>query len=206
MDTASIVQRLTTYRAYTSLLLLVLIALTFGRPANAGVILDEPILGGRLLVAEDGYVTAEFLGSNAGHFNVLYFEGPGGDQRLFDKKTPLSTAPVTLGWFTAGTELILRLDDLTSGYSFYSGDAVRNPDNLAHALAITTIDTISSQFVTTVGFEDLLGGGDLDFNDFEVRLTNVIDPPVPLPSSLALLFAGLLATGTLLRSRFKRQT
>ena len=197
MDTASIAQRLTTYRVYTSLLLLVLIALTFGRPANASVILDEPILGGRLLVAEDGYVTAEFLGSNAGHFNVLYFEGPGGDQRLFDKKTPLSTAPITLGWFTAGTELIFRLDDLSTNHSYYSGDAARNPDNLAHALAITTIDTISSQFVTTVGFEDLFGGGDLDFDDLEFRLTNVIDPPIPVPSIPLLLLAGLLGINLL---------
>ncbi len=50
--------------------------------------------------------------------------------------------------------------------------------------------------VTTVGFEDLVGGGDRDFNDFMFRLTNVVDPapapaPVPEPHGLALAGLGL---------------
>ena len=44
------------------------------QPVSAEFILDEPITGGRLLVVEDGYVTAEFLGSDAGYFNTLYLE------------------------------------------------------------------------------------------------------------------------------------
>jgi hypothetical protein len=47
--------------------------------------------------------------------------------------------------------------------------------------------------MTTVGFEDLLGGGDQDYNDFMFRLTNVLDPiAVPEPPVLFLLACGLI--------------
>ncbi len=66
-----------------------------------------------------------------------------------------------------------------------------NDDGLAHALATTILDEAGT-YITTVGFEDLLGGGDLDFNDFEFRLTNVIDPVlVAAPPVLALGLLGL---------------
>ncbi len=60
------------------LVLIVGIAITLGtsRPAVAGPILDEPILGGSLLVANDGQVSVTFLGSDAGYFNTL-LPGPG---------------------------------------------------------------------------------------------------------------------------------
>lgn len=44
---------------------------------------------------------------------------------------------------------------------------------------------------TFMGFEDLLGGGDMDFNDNMAMFSNVIMMPVPEPSSIAMLLAGL---------------
>jgi len=190
-------QRTARYLSLSAVLVLSLIA----AKAHAGVVLGEPILGGQLLVAEDGYVTAEFLGSNAGYFNTLYLADGAGDVRLFDKHTPLGQGPVNLGWFTADTELTFRLAVRNTGLDFYSGAADRNPDGLAHVLATTVLD--AGTLVTTVGFEDLLGGGDLDFNDFMFRLTNVIDPPpaVPAPTVLALLGLGLVGLGLRRRRR-----
>ncbi|MCW9079233.1 MAG: hypothetical protein OQK74_08670, partial [Gammaproteobacteria bacterium] len=63
----------------------IVIALGVSRPAVAGVILDEPILGGSLLVAEDGNVSVAFLGSDAGYFNTLFLGDS--DDPLFDKNT-----------------------------------------------------------------------------------------------------------------------
>jgi len=167
------------------------------RPASAGFILDEPITGGRLLVVEDGYVTAEFLGSDAGYFNTLYLDRPGnGDLWVFDKNTSRDQNPVNLGYYTAGTELVFRLDVTNTGLSFFTGDSDRNPDGLAHARATTTSSELGIYF-TTVGFEDLLNGGDLDFNDFLFQVSNIVDPPgdlpaVPVPPVAALLGIGLL--------------
>ena len=190
--------------SHTALLLLMLSLLLLARPANAGLVLDEPVLGGRMLVASDGYVTAEFLGSDAGYFNTLYLDVPGdADMYLFDKSSHLGSGPINLGWFAAGTELIFRLDVSNTGESFFTGDADRNADGLAHALATSTLND-AGVYVTTVGFEDLLGGGDLDFNDFEFLLTNVIDPlAVPAPTVLALLGLGLFGFG--IRDRIRRR-
>jgi len=183
------------------------IALGVSRPAVAGLILDEPILGGSLLVAEDGYVSVTFLGSDAGYFNTLFLVGlDAPDIRLFDNSNDSNDpSQIDLGWFSAGTELVFRLYVDDTGESFFTGDASRNPDDLAHASAITTFDQLTQTYVTTVGFEDLLGGGDLDFNDFEFLLTNVIDPApaVPAPSVLALLGLGLAGIGYRHRKQIK---
>ena len=205
-----------TSSALPILILIVGIAIALGtsRPAVAGPILDEPILGGSLLVVNDGKVSVTFLGSDAGYFNTLFLVGL--DDPLFDKNTvpfddentdPTSSV-IYLGPFSAGTELVFRLDVRKTELgdiwqSFYTGDAGRNPDLLAHASAITTFNQLTRTYVTTVGFEDLLGGGDLDFNDFEFRLTNVIDPPVPAPSVLALLGLGLAGIGYRRRKQIK---
>lgn len=193
-------QAVNTTRPQFFLQLCVLFAILAINPVSAGAMLDEPILGGRMLVAEDGYVTAEFLGSDAGYFNTLYLVDPaGGDVYLFDKYSSFDQGPINLGWFEAGVELIFRLDVRNTREQFFTGDMQRNADGLAHAMAVTTLND-AGEYITTVGFEDLLGGGDLDFNDFEFRLTNVIDPlRVPAPGVPALLCIGL--AGLALRRR-----
>ncbi|MEM1154803.1 MAG: DUF4114 domain-containing protein [Pseudomonadota bacterium] len=188
-------------RTSTLAIVFSLILLSFGSHAQAGPILDEVdldtyILGGSFFVVEDGIVEAEFLGSDAGYFNSLYLVDSATDTGsfVFDKSTEREST-LSLGSFTAGTELIFRLDVRNTGYSFFSGSTIPNPDGLAHALAITTL--LDGIYLTTVGFEDLYGGGDEDYNDFMFSLTNVVDPElpsdqaVPTPSVLLLMLAGL---------------
>ena len=172
------------------------------QPAQASLIdsttLDTEILGGSFFVVNDGDVTATFLGSDASYYNRLYLVFPDEtvDPRfIFDRNY---TGPgISLGSFDAGTELVFQLDvrpdgpnQLNAAYSFFTGNGSNNPDGLAHALAVTSL--LDDDYLTTVGFEDLYGGGDRDYNDFEFALTNVIDPPgVPEPRLLLLLSCGL---------------
>ena len=146
-------------------------------PVQAGPILNTPILGGNFLVAADGEVFAEYLGSSAGYFSVLYL----GDTRIFDNRSSAPGLRKDLGGgFSKGDELVFRLfvDDIQK--NFYSGDGSLNPDGLAHFEAIST--AVGNGFLTAVGVEDQLGGGDRDFNDFMFSLSNVIDPPANEPS------------------------
>ena len=157
-----------------------------------------PVDGGTMVVHEDGAVWITFLGSDAGYFNVLYLDDGDpstGDRLLFNRNTPLGTTFV-LGNFEAGTILTFRLHVRNTGDDFFTGDASTNPDGIAHARATTVYDANLDLPVTTVGFEDLAGGGDRDFNDFMFRLTNVVDPPpapVSEPHLVALAGLGLVA-------------
>ena len=68
---------------------------------------------------------------------------------------------------------------------FYMGPAGRNPDNVIHALR-TTLGP--AHFF--VGFEDIFGGGDTDYNDVRFEIDGGV---VPEPSTLLLLGTGLAA-------------
>ena len=164
-------------------------------------LLDTEIVGGNFLVAASGNIEAQFLGSDAGYFNTLYLSSPGdGSMFVFNKSTAVNSV-FNLGYFDEGTELIFRLHVSNTSNDFFSGPSSRNEDGLAHAMAITSL--VNGIYTTTVGFEDLYGGGDNDFNDFMFSLNNVVDPVpsgsraagVPEPAPLALLALGLLLAG-----------
>lgn len=178
-------------RVWLGIFLFIATAVAVPATVQAGALLGQPILGGRLLAAADGNVYASFLGGDASYSSTLYLESA--SNSLFTSGSPVFGSFVDLGPFTAGTELVFRLEVQDTGMTFFSGPAGRNPDNFAHALAVT--NQIGDLYFTDVGFEDQFGGGDQDYNDFLFRLYNVIDPPgpanVPVPSGLLLFAAGL---------------
>jgi hypothetical protein len=148
---------------------------------QAGAILNIPIVGGNFFVASDGNVFAKYVGSSASYFSTLYF----GEREVFDKSANVGIY-VDLGDFSEGEQLTFSIFVNELAKSFVSGGGADNPDGLAHFRAITTFNggngngllaAVGTGFLTTVGFEDQLGGGDRDFNDFMFSLSNVIDPP-----------------------------
>jgi len=128
-----------------------------------------PILGGQIFVQNSGHVIATFTGSDSAFDNLLLLASPANNLGvIFEGHVTPSGTTLDLGAFNAGTELIFAINNQSGGI-FFTGPANRNPDNVAHAI----VDDQFAPGQTFVGFEDLPGGGDRDFNDMEFTLSNV---------------------------------
>ncbi|GJL66149.1 MAG: hypothetical protein NPIRA05_11200 [Nitrospirales bacterium] len=145
------------------------------------------VLGGNIVVQHDGNVTATFQGSNAGYTSSLYL----GNTKIFTTNQA-SGSTFNLGNFTAGTALNFRLEVHNTGHSFYTGGAANNIDGIAHAF----IDDSFGNNETLVSFEDLLGGGDRDYNDLIFSFSNTEAGANlvqnPEPSTVILLGSGIM--------------
>jgi len=155
--------------------------------------LATSVVGGSLAVQHDGNVTATFRGSNAGYISSLYL----GDTKLFTSNQA-SGSTFDLGNFTSGTKLQFRLEVHNTGQTFYTGNGANNADGLAHAI----VNDSFGQGETLVSFEDLLGGGDRDYNDLIFSFSNTNTElgadtgqslvQNPEPSTVILLGSGII--------------
>lgn len=77
---------------------------------------------------------------------------------------------------------------LKSPQGWFFSDPVKNVDGLEHMVAYRGVRDL------LLGFEDLSGGGDRDFDDFVVRISGdgTSAAPVPEPGTLLLLGSGML--------------
>ncbi|MFT5586568.1 MAG: serine acetyltransferase [Cognaticolwellia sp.] len=122
--------------------------------------------GAEIRVLEsDAEISTTFCDGSAGYTSETYLTEPTveGVEGFVWIGTGHETAVGTkfeLGSFLSGDELVFAIYVTNTGYWYYTGPAERNPDGEVHA-AIT--DNEDGTF--TVGFEDLYGGGDRDFND-----------------------------------------
>jgi hypothetical protein len=130
------------------------------------------VLGGQLF-ALGGDVKVEVEAATAGFVSELHLYSPTNSFGTIALNTEVGKV-VDLGTFPAGTELVFGIFVRNTGNTFKMGPGTRNPDGLQHAV----VDA-SSPGVATVGFEDLLNGGDRDFDDNVFRFTGDIAPNVP---------------------------
>jgi hypothetical protein len=166
----------------------------------AGSAQAAPLLGASVF-ATGGHVFATFESNGAGYSNDLYLEVPAnGLGIIFNNYATAPGTTVDLGDFAAGTELIFRVHVNDTGDNFYTGPAFRNADGVAHVMVDDNVAGFPGR--TFVGFEDLWGGGDQDYNDLVFSFTNLkTTRDVPEPASLTLLGAGLAFLASRMRRR-----
>ena len=154
-----------------------------------------PILGGQLVVQNTGHVFATFVGSEAAFDNLLLLASPANNLgTVFEGHGTAVGATVDLGVFNAGTELIFEINNQTGGY-FFTGPAGRNADNIAHAF----VDYQFGSGRASVMFEDLFGGGDLDYNDLVFTVSDVGSRTVPDSGTSAMLLGASVVVLVFLR-------
>ena len=97
--------------------------------------------------------------------------------------------------------LLLRAPDGGGGFNEFFSEPGLNSDGFDH---FATFDTSGASglpgvFDYLIGIEDLLNGGDQDFDDMVAGMTDVVPFQVPSPAPLALLGVGLIALAVVRR-------
>jgi hypothetical protein len=184
----------------------------------------------KLQLKTDSDVRVYFVGEGAGYQNTLGFNTTGsgiesGDPLLIfpNASSPVSTydprkspdrtssAPllpgdfVDLGKFAGGTllDFFLIADGANGGKNVYSTDGSNNPDGLNHVVSFAYATKDSPYLI--IGFEDLYGGGDRDFNDLifavDIGLANIAALTGTPEPALVFTLAGFLGGVVWLKRR-----
>ena len=170
--------------------------LVAGLLSAAGTVSAAPVIGAQLFW-NGGDVTVTVQSSSAGFLSELRLYSTAPDI-FIAYNAPNGNPAGTFVTLTAaqldvdhdvGDELVFGIRVTNTGNVFKLGPAGRNADGVIHG----AIDNLGGG-VLRVGFEDLFGGGDRDYNDnvFDFR-GGVRSNAVPEPGSLAL--AGLALLG-----------
>ena len=116
-------------------------------------------------VASGGAVQVEILNSDSGYDNKVYWSTDD-----FQTKNYVGidnqTSSFNIGDFAAGTQIKFGIDNGEDGL-YKTGSASDNSDYFQHAKFTSTASGIE------IGFEDLNGGGDKDFNDAIIKVNNL---------------------------------
>ena len=148
---------------------------------------------GDTLVATGGNVVIRFEGSDAGYDSLISVNG---GAQIFANHSTAVGSTIDLGSFAAGTQLDIVLHVVTTGEAFHTGSGAGNSDGLAHADVVYNFNGEAGR--TWIGFEDIKGGGDRDYNDHQFSFTNV-QTAVPEPATYALMLAGIVGVGAVAR-------
>lgn len=150
----------------------------------------------RFEVARDGEVGAYFVGAIAGYENLMTanFSDSDIDSPYISNRGPTGQY-FSFGNHGAGSQVVLIDKVVDTNDWFYSIDAFNN-DGIKHVAysSFTLFDNTPYEISgLMVGFEDLYGGGDLDFNDHVVFFTNITAVPEPETYLMFMLGLGFLS-------------
>ena len=190
-----------------SLLLLLLLVLTISASMSADTFsysaTGAEAVSSTFTAAKTGAITAYFLNSNAGYTSLIGVSINGASVGIWGLNNHTSTLAqsLVLGNVNAGDTIEFNLF-VTDTNATWSSNVSGNADHFNHVYATAFSADGDIPAGTFVGFEDLFGGGDRDYNDIEFVFTNTASAPVqaapaapavPEPASLSLLGLGLMA-------------
>jgi len=124
-----------------------------------------------LILSGSATVNVTFLGSHAAFNNTFGLAGPE-HYRMGSGHSTHAGSVFSVGPYPAGSELKFFITSPKG--TFYTGPAGRNPDHLVHA-AVT--EQAVKRFV--VGFEDMAGGGDTDYDDIFLQVDGEVIIDIP---------------------------
>lgn len=152
-----------------------------------------------LLVANTGDVNVTFLYKEAAYLNDLFLTG--NPNKILNNQTATIDQVFSLGSFQAGAKIAFDMFVNNTGNTYFTGSPALNPDQQLHAIfSFINEDTIK------IGFEDIFGGGDRDYDDLVFKVSNVTlghsaVQPVPEPQTYLLMLLGLLLVAQASRRR-----
>ena len=120
----------------------------------------------RLFVTDStALLTATLEGEDSSYDNEMWVDAPE-SRFLFRAWADGNGANHTIGPYADGSELILGIAVTNTGHHWQMGPASRNSDNVVHVSV-----TYEGACTWRIGFEDLEGGGDQDYNDAVMRIS-----------------------------------
>ena len=152
--------------------------------------------------ASTGDIVAYFAGNGGSFTNLLGLLVNGVDTGIegLNNQTSAIGDSLNFGPVTAGDVLTFRLRVTDTGDLFYSKRSL-NTDGITHIYATSYAGgDFGLPAGTYVGFEDLNGGGDLDYEDLGFVFTNVTSN-VPEPAAWAMMLGGFGLVGSAMRRR-----
>jgi hypothetical protein len=158
------------------------------------------------LVAKGGDIVMRFEGTSANFDSLISVNNVevNGQSLFFPNHATQIGSTIDLGPFLAGMPLDITLHVITptASNTWHTGAGSLNSDNVIHANVTYNYNGDIGR--TFVGFEDQVGGGDLDYNDHMFSFTGVITT-IPEPGICSLMIAGMGALVFGLRCRKIKQ-